>query len=298
MGLIGVRRAAYRGRSGAYAEEITLRWPGVTIVIPAYNEESVIAESTRQALSLEYPNIEVIVVDDGSSDDTLEELKKAFDLEPSDIEPMADAVEAVTTFGEVTGTYASPENPQLKVVHKENELGRKADALNAGLTYTTNAFVATTDADTLLDSKGIRLLMRDITDLNRPVMVAGGAVKPINGCIIKEDGEMEVHPPKSTMGKAQAVEYLRSFYYGRRGLAAMNALPLLSGAFSFFWRRALIAVEGFPYDTITEDLKVFLNLFAWLREERGESTPMYATEPLAWTEVPEKWKGLWHQRVR
>ncbi|MCF7890058.1 glycosyltransferase [Candidatus Bipolaricaulota bacterium] len=298
LGLIGVRQAAFRGRAGAYAEDITPRQPGVTIIIPAYNEESVIVGSTKQALSLDYPNLEVIVVEDGSSDDTFGELKEAFELEPSADEPKTDASNAVTTFGDVTGIYNSPTNPQLKVVRKENEIERKADALNVGLTYASNAFVATTDADTFLDSKGIHLLMRDITDLNRPVMVAGGAVKPINGCILKEDGGMEIHPPKSSIGKAQAVEYLRSFYYGRRGLATMNALPLLSGAFSFFWRRALIAVEGFPVDTITEDLKVFLKLFSWLREKGGGSPPMYATEPLAWTEVPEKWTGLWHQRVR
>lgn len=298
LGLIGVRKSAFRGRAGAYAEEIILRQPGVTIIIPAYNEESVIVGSTKQALSLDYPNLEVIVVEDGSSDDTFGELKQAFELETSDDEPKTDASNAVTTYGNVTGTYNSPTYPGLKVVCKENDIGRKADALNVGLTYASNAFVATTDADTFLDSKGIHLLMRDITDLNRPVMVAGGAVKPINGCIRKENGGLEVHPPKSTIGKAQSVEYLRSFYYGRRGLAAMNALPLLSGAFSFFWRRALIAVEGFPVDTLTEDLKVFLKLFSWLRDKGGGNPPMYATEPLAWTEVPEKWKGLWNQRVR
>lgn len=299
LGLIGVRKSAFRGRAGAYAEEIIPRKPGVTIIIPAYNEESVIVGSTEQALSLDYPNLEVIVVDDGSSDDTLGKLKEAFELETSEEEPKGDAREALTTFGEVTGTYSSPVNSQLKVVRKKNEIGRKADALNVGLSYASNAFVATTDADTFLDSQGISLLMRDITDLNRPVMVAGGAVKPINGCIRDEDGELvEIHSPKSSIGKAQAVEYLRSFYYGRRGLAAMNALPLLSGAFSFFWRRALIEVEGFPADTITEDLKVFLNLFSWLRESEKGSPPIYATEPLAWTEIPEKWRGLWFQRVR
>lgn len=298
LGVIEVRREAFRGRTGAYTEEITPRWPGVTIIIPAFNEESVIVESTNQALSLNYPHVGVVVVDDGSEDDTFKVLKETFDLTPCDLQPQPDAFRAVETYGEVTGTYNSPSNSRLIVIRKKNEIGRKADALNVGLTYASRAFVATTDADTLLDSKGIQLLMRDITDLNRPVLVAGGAVKPINGCVRKEDGGLEIHPPKSLIGKAQAVEYLRSFYYGRRGLAAMNALPLLSGAFSFFWRRALVAVKGFPTDTITEDLKVFFELFSWLHSSDQEANPIYATEPLAWTEVPEEWSGLWHQRVR
>jgi cellulose synthase/poly-beta-1,6-N-acetylglucosamine synthase-like glycosyltransferase len=150
--------------------------PPVSILAPAHDEEAVIVPAIRSLLALEYPDFEVIVVNDGSRDGTLDALVAAFDLRPF---PEAHRVAIPTA--RVRSILRSPRVPQLRVVDKEN--GGKSDAVNAGLNAARHPIVVVMDSDSVLQRDSLFRVVRPF--LERPETVAcGGSVRIANGCTV------------------------------------------------------------------------------------------------------------------
>lgn len=272
----------------AFASPLT---PGVSVIVPAFNEEAVIVQSVRSLLALHYPRHEVLVVNDGSTDGTMARLREEFDLVP-----VARVLREGIPYQPVRGTYLSRRMTSLCVIEKDN--GGRADALNAGIDAALYPYVCVIDADTLLEKNALLRVVKPILDDPDLVVATGGTVRIANGCRIDHGLVVEERLPRSRLATFQVLEYLRSFLVGRVGWSSLNALPIISGAFGLFQRSLVEAVGGFSTETITEDLEFVLRLHKYLREQGRPYRIEFVAAPVCWTEAPEDLRSLSAQRRR
>ncbi|MCL6439175.1 MAG: glycosyltransferase, partial [Rubrobacteraceae bacterium] len=280
------RREVFSGFSELFASSYA---PPVSVIVPAYNEEATIAESVRSLLSLRYPLHEVVVVNDGSSDGTLEVLGKSFDLWESD-RPVRMQLETAP----IRGVYASSDE-RLVVVDKEN--GGKADALNAGICAAGYPLVCCVDADIILEEDALLRAARPAIEYS-DVAAVGGIVRVANGCEVDSGRVIEVRTPREALPTLQVVEYLRAFLAGRTGWSRLNALLIISGAFGIFRRSDLISAGGYSDDTVGEDMELVTRMHRVLHEDRRKYRVVFVPDPVAWTEVPSTLRVLRRQRDR
>ena len=283
----------YWRRLQAYNPEETLTseaLPPITLIAPAYNEEATCVESTRAFLSIDYPLADVLVVNDGSKDDTLVRLKEAFALEPASRPPMA-----TLPTEHVRGVYQSQLHPNLWVIDKEN--GGKADALNTGVNYCQTPFFCAMDADTLVEAEGLVRMVRPFLEEESTVAV-GGIVRVANGCTVRAGRVRTVSMPRRWLPKLQVLEYLRAFLFGRVGWDAIGALLIISGAFGMFRRETVVDVGGYSTDTVGEDMELVVRMHRHLLENDTPYQIRFVPDPVAWTEVPTTLKILGSQRDR
>ncbi len=264
--------------------------PGITLLVPAYNEEAVIAASVRSMLQVEYPLFEIVVVNDGSKDKTVEVMIREFDMV---LYPQA--CENAITVQPIKAVYRSLKHPTLKLVDKVN--GGKADAMNAAINVARHALVCAVDADSLLQRDSLRMLVRPFLE-DRRVIAAGGTIRLANGCQIVQGHLQSVHMPASWLARFQIVEYLRAFLFGRLGWTPLNAMLIVSGAFGLFRRATMIEFGGFDPKTIGEDMELVTRMHRVLRAQRRAYRIAYVPEAVCWTEAPETLGVLKSQRVR
>ena len=268
----------------------TRLYKSISILAPAFNEEASIIESTRSLLNLEFADYEVIVINDGSKDSTLEKLIENFQLKKMDrYVPKSIKSEKIKCI------YGSHRYPNLVVVDKVN--GRKADALNAGINVSRKDLICAVDSDTLLEPTVLQqMLMAFVAD---PTTVAvGGVVRVANGCEFELGEVKKVNVPKKFIARIQAVEYLRAFLFGRTGWDYFDSLLIISGAFGVFDRESVIKVGGYLHDTVGEDMELVVRLHRYYRDRDEKYRVRFLPEPVCWTEVPESWKVLGRQRNR
>jgi len=226
--------------------------PPVSILVPAYNEETTIVASLRSLLQLSYAEFEVIVINDGSKDKTLDVLIEEFSLVP-----FPEAYQVAIATKPVRAIYHSTAHANLKVIDKEN--GGKADSLNAGINISRCPLFCCIDADSILQRDSLQRVVRPF--LQDPSTVAcGGTVRVANGCKVDGGFLVEVGLPRSPLALFQIVEYLRSFLFGRMGWSPLNAMLIISGAFGLFRRQTVIDVGGYLNDTIGEDMELIVRL--------------------------------------
>lgn len=264
--------------------------PPVTLISPAFNEEADCAESVRALLTLKYPEYEIIVVNDGSTDKTLACLTEAFNLAPVARYPTADIPTA-----NVREIYWSRRYPNLWIIDKEN--GGKADAINSALNFCRTPLFCQMDADTLLDRDALIRIVRPFLEDDK-VIGAGGIIRIVNGCVIKAGIVKEVHLPKNLLAQFQVLEYLRAFLSGRMGWDAMNCMLIISGAFGVFRRSIVVSAGGYSTDTVGEDMDLVVRLHKHCREKNIPYRISFVPDPMGWTECPESLKTLGHQRDR
>lgn len=262
----------------------------VTIIVPAHNEAVTIGDSLRALLQLKYPQYEIIVVNDGSSDDTLDVLKDEFSLKP-----FPEAYRVRVPVKPIRGIYRSTVHHRLRVIDKEN--GGKADALNAGLNAARYPIFCGIDADSILarDSldKVIQPFMEDPTTI-----AAGGTIRIANGCEVSHGFIKRIGLPRNMLAVVQIVEYLRAFLFGRLGWSPLNALLIISGAFGLFRKEAVIAAGGYRTDTVGEDMELVARLHRKMRFTKQPYRITFVPDPICWTEAPEDWATLCRQRMR
>ncbi|MBN8551342.1 MAG: glycosyltransferase family 2 protein [Caulobacterales bacterium] len=263
--------------------------PGISLLAPAYNEEATIVESVRSLLALHYPNFEVIVINDGSSDRTLEQLVRSFELEAT-VRRIGDTV----NHAPIRAVYTAPHQPRLIVLDKVN--GGKADALNAGLNAARSDLVCSMDADSLLEPDALLHAVGPFVEDSERVIAVGGSVRAVNGCRIEHGRVTDYRLPRHPLALMQAVEYLRAFLMARLAFARLNMLMLISGAFGLFRRDAVIAVGGYSHGTVGEDMELVIKLHRRFGPEGKRIT--FAPDAVCWTEVPEDLATLGRQRAR
>lgn len=264
--------------------------PTVSMLVPAFNEGATVAESVRALLTLQYPNLEVVLVNDGSSDDTLAVLQREFELVP--VHPI---YRRRIEHQEVRGLYRSTVKPNLVVVDKVN--GRKADSLNAALNVASGELVCSIDADTLIEPDALLRMARPFLH-GDDVVAAGGTVRVANGSQVKGGRVQVARPPRNPLAGIQAVEYLRAFLFGRLGWNRLGGNLIISGAFGLFRRETVIAAGGYLHETVGEDMELVARLRRQGIEDGTPSRVEFIPDPVAWTEVPESLRVLGRQRDR
>ncbi len=262
----------------------------VTIIAPAYNEEASVEEVTRALLTLEYPDYEVVIVNDGSTDRTLTRLVESFELVPAARFPSANIPTA-----RVRETYRSRRYPSLWVVDKEN--GRKADAINAGLNIVRTPLFCVIDSDSLLEPEALMRVSRPFLEDARTI-AAGGIIRIVNGTTVRHGRVQDVRMPRNLLARLQVLEYLRAFHSGRVGWAEVNATLIISGAFGLFRRWVVVDAGGFTTDTVGEDMELTVRLHRHCHETGTPYRIVYIADPVAWTECPENLRSLARQRDR
>lgn len=296
--ILGIRSAAamrrhqHLSRFGRVTEMLSTRiTPPISIVLAAYNEEAGIVDAVRSMSIVRYPNFEIVIVNDGSTDGTLEALIEAFHLERVRIPYRPDVKTAP-----IRAIYRGRGAVDITVIDKEN--GGRADANNAGINGARYPYVLCTDADVVLDPDClVRAMQRVLEDRERTVAVAGN-VRPLNGSRLHLGHLVEAQVPRRLVPRIQVLEYVRSFLASRPGWSAMNALPLISGAFGVWKRSAVLAVGGFTPGHMGEDLDLTMRLHRYHLRNRIPYRIVYEPSAVIWTEVPETARVLRRQRIR
>ena len=265
--------------------------PPISIVVPAHNEGKTILDSVRSLLSLRYPRLEVVVVNDGSTDDTLPQLIAAFGLRQT---PRVYWQRIPSK--PVRAIYWSPAHPGLWVLDKVN--GRKADAANAGINLASAPYVCVVDGDSVLERDAMRAIMHAVLPRPGETVAAGGTIRIANGSEFGPSGATRVRTPRGFLATSQVLEYLRAFLFGRMAWSELDSLLIVSGAFGVFRKDVVVEVGGFRHETVGEDMDLVVRMHRHLRGAGRPYRVAFVPDPVCWTECPETLRGLRSQRER
>ena len=269
--------------------------PTVSIIAPAFNEEKTIIENVKCLLCIQYPNYEIIVVNDGSKDNSLQKLIEYFDLVK-----VNRAYEANLISEPIKAIYQSRKSAynHLVVIDKEN--GGKADALNAGINVSQNELFLAIDVDCIIEPDALLKMVKPFLDDNKHVVIAsGGVIRIANSCEITDGKITKVSYPKNFWAKFEVIEYFRAFTLGRMAWSKLNGLLIISGAFGLFDRKRVVNVGGYDRNSVGEDLELVVKLRRYMHEvEKRKYRVAFIPDPLCWTEVPESFTILQRQRNR
>lgn len=264
--------------------------PRISMLAPAHNEGPTVAESVRSLLTLRYPNLEVVLINDGSTDETMAVLQREFDLVP-----VHAVYHRLVEHKPLVGLYRSAANPGLVVVDKQN--GGKADALNAGMNIASGDMACAIDADTLIEADALlRMVAPFLTDDD--VVATGGTIRVANAARVRAGRVLEARVPHQAVAGIQVAEYLRAFLVGRLGWNRLGGNLIISGAFGLFRRDAVLAAGGYTEGTVGEDMELVVRLRRRGLDNDLPHRIVFVPDPVAWTEVPSSMKVLGRQRDR
>ncbi len=265
--------------------------PSVSVLAPAYNEAATVRDSVRSMLRLRHPRHEVIVINDGSADGTLQALIEEFRLYRSSRVPLGEIPTAV-----VRGVYESRDPIPLVVIDKEN--GGKADALNCGINYSRHELFAAVDSDSIIERDALLQISRPFLECPGETMAVGGMIRVANDCVIGQGAVLAAGTPRNLLARFQIVEYLRAFLAGRSALSFANTLLVISGAFGMFRRAVVVEMGGYRVDTVGEDMELVVRMHRYCGERHLPCHIRFISDSVCWTEAPESVRVLRRQRIR
>jgi cellulose synthase/poly-beta-1,6-N-acetylglucosamine synthase-like glycosyltransferase len=267
--------------------------PSISLMVPAYNEGLNIIDSVRSLLSLRYNKYEIIVINDGSTDDSMKKLIDHFNLVCVNF-----AVNTEIQTKKIRGVYKSSNQAFKKLVVVDKENGGKADALNAGLNVSQSKLVATMDADSIIAPDALLTMVKPFLHNTTRVIATGGVVRIANSCEIEDGRLVKVHLPNKMLARFQALEYLRVFLLSRIAWSRLNGLLLISGAFGLFDREIAVKAGGYSHRTVGEDMELVVRMRTYMHRNKLAYKVFYIPDPLCWTEAPANLKILGKQRNR
>jgi biofilm PGA synthesis N-glycosyltransferase PgaC len=268
--------------------------PSVSIIAPAFNESKTIVENIRALLSLYYHNYEVVVVNDGSTDNSMDLIIKAYDLELVDF-AIGNRIESE----HIRGIYKSRNRSFDKLIVVDKVNGGKADSLNAGINAATKDYFVAIDVDSIIQSDALLKLAKPFMEYSdKKVIATGGVIRIANSCIIEDGQLIEVNLPKKFLPRMQVLEYTRAFLMGRMAWSTLDGLLIISGALGMFNREIAIKCGGYFAKTVGEDMELVVRMRRYMCENNLPYKVSYIPDPLCWTEAPETLRVLSRQRNR
>jgi hypothetical protein len=268
--------------------------PKISIIAPAYNESKTIIDNIRTLLSLYYNNFEVVIVNDGSTDNTFDLMKDAYDLIRVNY-----YFDYRIPCERIRGVYRSknPSYNRLTIIDKNN--GGKADSLNAGINICHSDLFVSIDADSIIEADSILKLVKPfLEEKDKKVIGTGGVIRIVNSCEIERGHIREIKIPSQILPRLQVIEYTRAFLLGRMAWSHLDGLMLISGAMGIFDREIVIKAGGYSVKTVGEDMELVLRMRRYMAENDKKYEVTYIPDPLCWTEVPSDLKSLRKQRTR
>ncbi|MBR1755725.1 MAG: glycosyltransferase family 2 protein [Bacteroidaceae bacterium] len=268
--------------------------PAVSIIAPAYNEEVTIIDNVHSLMQIDYPDYEIIIINDASSDRTLELLIENFELVevPYDI---AMRVQSKPIKRVLKST--NPEFSKLVVVDKERG-GRKSDGSNAGINVCSNKYFVCTDVDCIIEPMALYRMMWLVVNSHVPTIGVSATMLMSNGCIVENGRVVEAHVPRSILPMFQQLEYMRSFLIGKLGWSAINALPNISGGFGLFDLDVVVKSGGYDNTSMAEDVDMLLRMVTYMKNSGQDFRIAQVPKICCWTEGPSSLKALYRQRIR
>ncbi|MGN4127161.1 glycosyltransferase family 2 protein [Lysinibacillus sphaericus] len=263
----------------------------VSVIIPAYNEEVGIVDSIHSLLSLHYPEFEIIIVNDGSTDRTQEIVIEHFQMKK-----IEKVIKMEIPASPINQIYQSQIHPNCFLVEKEN--GGKADALNVGINVARYPYFCSVDGDSILESTSLLRLMKPIALSDGEVIAAGGNVQIANGMNMQLGSILETNLSKNYLVTMQIIEYFRAFLIGRITLSKFNLVLIISGAFSLFSKKWVVEAGGYTKSMIGEDMELVVKLHRYIRKKKENKRIEFVENPVCWTEAPETMAVLRRQRRR
>jgi cellulose synthase/poly-beta-1,6-N-acetylglucosamine synthase-like glycosyltransferase len=268
--------------------------PKISIIAPAYNESKTIIDNVRTLLSLYYNNFEVILVNDGSTDDTFAMVKESYELVKVNY-----FFDYRIPCERIKGVYKSknPSYNRLTVIDKNN--GGKADSLNAGINISRSGLFVAIDADSIIEPDSILKLVKPfLEEKDSKVIGTGGVIRIVNSCNIERGHIREIHLPEKILPRLQVLEYTRAFLLGRMAWSQLDGLMLISGAMGMFDRETVINAGGYSTKTVGEDMELVLRMRRFKADRKEKYEVTYIPDPLCWTEVPSDLHSMRKQRTR
>lgn len=267
-----------------------LNYIPISILVPAYNEEITIIETINSLMDLDYPEYEIIVINDGSDDKTLEKVIEHFNLSR-----ISKPFRKLVNSEEITSIYENQSDKKIVLVNKEN--GGKSDALNAGINISKYPLFVCVDADSMLQKNSLERIVQPFLEDSSTIAV-GGNIKVSNQIAIKNGEIKNINPPKKSIVLFQIIEYFRVFLNSRVFFDRLNANLIISGAFGIYRKSAVINVGGYTKGLIGEDMEIVVKMHAFYRKNKLPYKMNYVPDAICWTQVPESLKILKNQRVR
>jgi cellulose synthase/poly-beta-1,6-N-acetylglucosamine synthase-like glycosyltransferase/phosphoglycerol transferase MdoB-like AlkP superfamily enzyme len=268
--------------------------PVFSLIAPAYNEGMTIVENVRSLLSLYYHNLEIIIVNDGSKDDSMQKLIEAYELEC-----ISFFVQGNIETNKIKGVYKSKNQAFKKLIVVDKENGGKADALNVGINVSLGDYLVCIDVDCILEQDAILKLAKPfLQQTDKKIIACGGVIRLANNCVIEDGKVVSVNMPRTILGRTQALEYIRAFVLGRMAWSRASGLILISGAFGVFDRKIVLECGGYDRTTVGEDMELVVRMRKYMEEKKEPYEVLTIPDPLCWTEVPESKDILKKQRNR
>lgn len=290
-----LRKYKKKDRNRDYEKAVTSPFElAVSIVAPCYNEADSIVENIKALLHIHYNNYEVIIVNDGSSDDSLENAIEAYEMERIHF---YDSQRIATR--SLRGIYHSRNSAYHNLILVDKENGGKADALNAGINVSQKAHIVCIDVDTIIEPDALVKLARPfLEESGRRVVATGGVIHLANSCLVENGRLVERRIPASFLPRIQVVEYARAFLMGRVAWSSLNGLLIVSGALGMFDKEVVIQAGGYLTGTVGEDMELIVRMRRYMYEQKLPHKVSYIPNPLIWTEAPEDPGTLGRQRNR
>lgn len=269
--------------------------PSISLLATAYNESLTILDNVRSLLSLHYENMELIIINDGSKDDTLEKVIRKLEMVPYPDSPYQPHLHCKT----IRGIYRSTNPIYRKVLLIDKENGGKADAMNAGINLASNRYLVATDGDCILEQDALLKMVKPFLEATEvPVIATGGVIRIINDCEVSNGRLSKIRLPRNLLARTQVLEYIRAFLLGRMAWSSINGLLIVSGAFGCFDRNIVIACGGYHPGSFGEDFDLVLTMRRYMEDHQLPYRVQYIPEPLCWTEAPASFQFLNRQRNR
>lgn len=268
--------------------------PGVSIIAPAFNEEITIIDNVYSLMQIDYPNYEIIIVNDASTDRTMELLFEEFKLVevPYDV-----AMKVPSKPIKRVLKSTDPQFSKLVVVDKEHG-GRKSDGSNAGINVCSNKYFVCTDVDCIIEPMALYRMMWLVINSHEPMIGVSATMLMNNGCVIGDGQVVEAREPSRILPLFQQMEYLRSFLVGKLGWASINALPNISGGFGLFDTDVVVKSGGYDQTSMAEDMDMLLRMVTYMKNSGQDFRVAQVPQVCCWTEGPSTMKSFYRQRTR
>ncbi len=265
----------------------------LSIIVPAYNEEVSIVQTINNLLELDYSLYEIIVVDDGSKDNTKNIVIEEFNLKKEEDRPIRYSVPCKPINEIYVGKV---KNINITLVSKENG-GSKADASNAGINLAVYPYFVNMDADEIVQRDALKYACRALLESDNVIGV-GVNIKISNNQVFEHAMPVRIKMGKNLLVNMQILEYGRGFVGAKIFQNKWNMNLIISGGFGIFDKAAVIEVGGFDTTSMGEDMELTLRLHQHYRKNKKKYSMKFVPDSVCWTQGVENFKDLKAQRQR